>query len=721
MTSDELDGVIDLTIIGTIDARDFKTIRDYMPLLVKLDLSQASVVAYIGTDGTFNGIDTSYPENGIPDYAFLIPNTSIYPSIKILALPSTVTSIGNYAFYSWRTLTSLIIPPSVKSIGNYAFQFCDSLTSIIIPSSVISIGDYAFEYCSKLNKVIVSNSVTSIGDMAFAYCSSLNKFRIPNSLTSIGNFTFEGGKMTSLTIPNSVTSIGNGAFYLCLYLKSIYSYSTTPVNLNSKNYVFDYVNKTTCTLYVPKGSKSAYQAATLWKDFTKIVEMKDFALSTNTVKMSVTGNPVSVSVTSNTTWTVSSDQSWLTVSPTFGNGTVTFTAQAYSGIDRTATVTVTPIDAEPQDITVIQGGLCTKSITVNAGELSTSLTSTELAVTNDLTILGTIDARDFKTMRDNMPRLEKVDLSDVKVLAYTGTEGTDVTGVSKTYQANLIPQNAFYSANTNTGKVSLISVLMPSSVTSIGNFAFYLCKGLASINITSAISSMGSFSFGNCAGLNDINVESGNFNYSAIDGVLFDKNQTKLIQYPNNKHCNNYVVPSTVTSIEEFAFYFCSSLSSTTIPNTVTSIGRFALANCSGLKSIYVYSSTPLDLGSSIYVFSGTDDICTLHVPKGSIVAYQAAYQWQDFAEIIEMTTTDLSINTIQKINLYPNPTTDAFQISGIEGLVMLRLLDINGRLLLTRQVTGNESVSVSSLPKGLYIVKLITADGTLERKVIKK
>ena len=86
-----------------------------------------------------------------------------------------------------------------------------------------------------------------------------------------------------------------------------------------------------------------------------------------------------------------------------------------------------------------------------------------------------------------------------------------------------------------------------------------------------------------------------------------------------------------------------------------------------------------------------------------------------------KMPSETVRINIIQKINLYPNPAIDAFQINGVEGLVTLRLLDINGRLLLAKKVTDNESVSVSSLPKGLYIVKLITADGTLERKVIKK
>jgi len=66
-------------------------------------------------------------------------------------------------------------------------------------------------------------------------------------------------------------------------------------------------------------------------------------------------------------------------------------------------------------------------------------------------------------------------------------------------------------------------------------------------------------------------------------------------------------------------------------------------------------------------------------------------------------------------------PVADAFRITGVEGNVTLKLLDMNGRLLLTKQVTDNDQISVNSLPQGLYIVKLITANGTVEQKMMKK
>jgi len=81
------------------------------------------------------------------------------------------------------------------------------------------------------------------------------------------------------------------------------------------------------------------------------------------------------------------------------------------------------------------------------------------------------------------------------------------------------------------------------------------------------------------------------------------------------------------------------------------------------------------------------------------------------------------SVDEIQKdaISLYPNPITEDFRVNGINGIASLKLFDLNGRLLLAKQITNNESVSISTLHKGIYILKLITQEGAAERKIIKE
>ena len=143
-------------------------------------------------------------------------------NIESYVIPSSVTSIGDWAFYGCDSLSEVVIPSSVTSIGDRAFKDCGSLSSIVIPSSVTSIGDWAFYDCRSLSDIVIPSSVTSIGDWAFCGCRSLSDIVIPSSVTRIGNSVFRGcSSLSDIVIPSSVTSIGDWAFGGCGSLSSI--------------------------------------------------------------------------------------------------------------------------------------------------------------------------------------------------------------------------------------------------------------------------------------------------------------------------------------------------------------------------------------------------------------------------------------------------------------------------------------------------------------------
>ena len=148
----------------------------------------------------------------------------------------------------------------------------------------------------------------------------------------------------------------------------------------------------------------------------------------------------------------------------------------------------------------------------------------------------------------------------------------------------------------------LTSVTLGNSVTSIGDVAFYDCSGLTSITIPDSVTSIGYYAFEGCTGLKSINVASDNDCFSSNNGVLFNKEKTELIKYPEGKSETSYTIPNSVTSIEDRAFAGCRSLTSITIPDSVTSIGYGTFEDCTGLTSITIPNSIT-SIGESAFSF----------------------------------------------------------------------------------------------------------------------
>ena len=287
-------------------------------LVSMMGMNAYSYDAYIdGIYYNFNGdnaiVTHQHPTNSSNDYkgAVVIPSSVHYNSKDY-----SVTSIDEDAFNMCSGLTSITIPSSVTSIDENAFSGCSSLTTITIPSSVTSIGDYAFSGCTGLTSITIPNSVQTLGNNIVSGCIGLNSINvdagnsiydsrgncnaiiltatntliagckstvIPNTVTSIGFEAFYFcSSLTTITIPNSVLTIGNNAFHGCSGLTSVKLYAETPAPLLAG--IFPTAQP--MTLYVPQGSKAAYQSASGWRNFRTIIEYDpSFTLTANDLKM----------------------------------------------------------------------------------------------------------------------------------------------------------------------------------------------------------------------------------------------------------------------------------------------------------------------------------------------------------------------------------------------------------------------------------------------------
>lgn len=182
-------------------------------------------------------------------------------TIDGINMGSSVTRIGNRAFYGCTNLQGIIIPDSVTTIGESAFTNCITTSIIVIPDSVTNIGDSAFKNCDNFLSVHIPSNLVSIPKDCFRDCGALSEVAIPNNVTSIGNSAFNGCiSLFSVTIGNNITSIGDYAFNGCANLSAITINATTPptLGINALN------NTNNCLIYVPCESINLYKIADEW-------------------------------------------------------------------------------------------------------------------------------------------------------------------------------------------------------------------------------------------------------------------------------------------------------------------------------------------------------------------------------------------------------------------------------------------------------------------------
>lgn len=556
-----------------------------------------------------------------------------------------VTAIADEEFKNCTNLQSVTFPSTLQTIGKSAFLGCQNLASAPLVAAVVTIDDKAF-YGTALTSVGIGAKVTYLGKGAYGSCPNLATVTVNGNnknyfATRNTNVVFSADTATIVLWPAKKT----GAPSLNAKVKNIYPYAfsgataITGITFNNVETIGDYAFE----------GCEQITSLTIGENVTTIGEGAFInCTSLQSISMPLSLSSIGAKAFNNMPVGIRCEVKWSTPISIPAN---TFSNKEAPAEGKTNGMLFVPTGKR----NLYKNATGWKFFnTINEGNIAdyeTTLINFKDPQVERLAVAAWDTDGDNKVSYDEAAAVTSlgdvftdqpistfaelqyfVSLTEIGDNAFRNTGLTSIT----------MPQSITRFGNSSFMGTALTTFNALPSLTEIGDSAFAYNTGFTSITISEKITSVGVGAFKGCKQMTAIKVSASNPNYTAVDGVLFDKGRTTLMQFPAGKSATEYVIDGNVTAIGEDAFLMAQSLKSVTIPVSVTSIGDNAFRACPVLKKVTVEWHEPLDVPAN--TFEGVDVAnATLYAPKGTTDLYEAAEVWKDFGTI-EMYLDDVAV-----------------------------------------------------------------------------